>query len=87
MKEAFKKIEDLAHELNESVKPGIGGGYIILASENSNDDDANTLCVMNGNGFSILTMLTRAFINSPDMRELASAAVVAADAMEPEHAE
>ena len=82
MKEAFKKIEDLARELNGSVKPGVGGGYIIIASGNSNDDDANTLSVMKGNGFSILTMLTTAFIDSPDMRELAKAAIVAADAME-----
>lgn len=82
MKEAFKKIEDLARELNESVKPGVGGGYIIIASGDSNDDDANTLSVINGNGFSILTMLTRAFIKSPEMREFAKAAAIAADAME-----
>ena len=82
MKEAFKKIEDLAKELNESVKPGVGGGYIIIASGNSADEDSNTISVMNGQGYSILTMLTRAFLESPDMRELAKAAIVAADAME-----
>lgn len=82
MKEAFKKIEDLAHELNESVKPGIGGGYIIIASENSNEDDANTLSVMNGHGVALLDMMTRAFLECPDMREFAKAAAIAADAIE-----
>lgn len=82
MKEAFKKIEDLAKELNESVKPGVGGGYIIIASGNSADEDANTLCVMNGHGISILDMLTKTFLDSPKMREFAKAAAIAADAME-----
>lgn len=82
MKEAFKKIEDLAKELNESVKPGVGGGYIIIASGNSADEDSNTLSVMNGHGVALLDMMTRAFLDSPDMREFAKAAAIAADAIE-----
>ena len=82
MKEAFKKIENLAHELNETVKPKVGGGYIIIASENSNDEDASTLSVMNGHGVALLGMMTKAFLDSPDMREFAKAAAIAADAME-----
>lgn len=82
MKEAFKKIEDLAKELIESVKPGVGGGYIIIASGNSADKDASTLSVMNGHGIALLDMMTRAFIESPEMREFAKAAAIAADAIE-----
>lgn len=82
MKEAFKKIEDLAKELNGSVKPGVGGGYIIIASGNSADEDSNTISVMNGHGVSLLDMMTRAFIDSPDMRQFAKAAAIAADTIE-----
>ncbi len=82
MKEAFKKIEDLAKELNESVKPGVGGGYIIIAAGNSADEDTHTLSVMNGHGISILDMMTRAFLDSPDMREFAKIAARAADTLE-----
>lgn len=82
MKEAFKKIEDLAKELNESVKPGVGGGYIIIASGNSADEDSNTISVMNGHGVSLLDMMTRAFLDSPDMRQFAKAAAIAADTIE-----
>ena len=82
MKEAFKKIEDLAKELNGSVKPGVGGGYIIIASGNSADEDSNTLSVMNGHGIALLDMLTKAFLDSPELREFAKAASIAADVME-----
>lgn len=37
---------------------------------------------MNGHGIALLGMMTKAFIDSPDMREFAKAAAIAADAME-----
>lgn len=82
MKEAFKKIEDFAKELNGLVKPGVGGGYIIIASGNSADEDSNTLSVMNGHGLSIVSMLSHAFLDSPELREFAKAAIITADVME-----
>lgn len=82
MKEALKKIEDLAKELNESVKPGVGGGYIIIASGNSADEDSSILTVMNGHSVALLGMVTRAFLENPDMREFAKLAARAADTIE-----
>jgi len=78
MKEAIKKIKDLADALHESADTKKGGGYLIIAAEPVEDDNpgAGFVSSINGQGMELLAMISFACKQNPSLLRLLKHAIL-----------
>lgn len=78
MKEAIKKIKDLADALHESADTKKGGGYLIIAAEPVEDDNpkADFVSSMNGRGIELVAMISFACKQNPSLLKLLRHAIL-----------
>jgi hypothetical protein len=67
MKTVFKKIEEVANLISE-VPNGHEGACIILATPDAQDENASTLCFINGTGANIVETIAAALSDNRKLR-------------------
>lgn len=67
MKTVFKKIEEVANLISE-VPNGHEGACIILATPDAQDENASTLCFINGKGVNIVETIAVALSDNRKLR-------------------
>lgn len=67
MKTVFKKIEEVANLISE-VPNGHEGACIILATPDAQDENASTLCFINGTGVNIVETIAVALSDNRKLR-------------------
>lgn len=67
MKTVFKKIEEVANLISE-VPNGHEGACIILATPDAQDENASTLCFINGTGANIVETIAVALSDNRKLR-------------------